>query len=76
MQAKSQFQNLQLSLATQSKITSSHLNRQACVYVRLSTARQVQNNKESLIYQYQLAERAEALGWDKEMISVIDSELG
>ena len=41
-----------------SKITLSHLDRKALVYVRQSTASQVLNNVESTSRQYGLAERA------------------
>lgn len=57
-----------------SKIGSSHLQRQAVVYLRQSTADQVQHNLESQRRQYALAERARALGWQE--IVVIDDDLG
>ena len=58
------------------KITAGHLVRQAYLYVRQSTLRQVLENTESTKRQYALRERAVALGWDRERIVVIDSDLG
>jgi DNA invertase Pin-like site-specific DNA recombinase len=56
------------------KITSEHLARQACVYIRQSTPDQVHNNLESKRRQYALVERARQLGW--EQVEVIDDDLG
>jgi len=56
------------------KITAEHLSRGACVYVRQSTADQVQNNLESQRRQYGLVERARQLGWER--VEVIDDDLG
>lgn len=56
------------------KITSSHLQRQAVVYVRQSTLEQVHNNLESQRRQYALADRARRLGW--EQVTVIDEDMG
>ena len=39
-----------------SKITSDHLRRSAIVYIRQSSATQVEHNRESTARQYQLAE--------------------
>jgi DNA invertase Pin-like site-specific DNA recombinase len=58
------------------KVTNSHLKRDAYVYVRQSTARQVLENSESTERQYALADRAIALGWSREHIHVIDCDLG
>jgi DNA invertase Pin-like site-specific DNA recombinase len=60
----------------QQKITSWHLQRLAIVYVRQSTTRQVQHNQESQVNQYQLAQHAEALGWNRDRVRVIDTDLG
>ena len=57
-----------------SKITAEHLSRDACVYIRQSTADQVHNNVESQRRQYGLVERARALGWAE--VTVIDDDLG
>lgn len=61
---------------TLSKVTASHLGRDAYLYVRQSTIRQVFENTESTLRQYALQERAVALGWPVERIHVIDSDLG
>ena len=45
------------------KIKPSHLSRMALVYVRQSSAAQVEHNRESTLRQYALAQRAAALGW-------------
>jgi DNA invertase Pin-like site-specific DNA recombinase/tRNA(Ser,Leu) C12 N-acetylase TAN1 len=58
------------------KITATHLERLACVYVRQSTPKQVERHRESQRYQYHLVQRAAALGWSKERTRVIDSDLG
>ena len=59
-----------------SKITSDHLRRSAVVYVRQSSSTQVENNRESTARQYQLAERAVQLGWQRELVKVFDEDLG
>jgi len=56
------------------KVSSEHLSRGAYVYVRQSTADQLQHNHESRRRQYGLAERARQLGWDD--VVVIDDDLG
>jgi DNA invertase Pin-like site-specific DNA recombinase len=61
---------------TVSKIQSQHLRRQAYLYVRQSTLRQVVENTESTERQYNLRQRAIQLGWAQEQIVVIDSDLG
>lgn len=58
------------------KITAQHRARAAFVYVRQSTPRQVQHNRESQRNQYALVERAVALGWRPERVQVIDADLG
>jgi len=58
------------------KITADHLKRNAYLYIRQSTLRQVFENTESTKRQYALRERAVALGWPIESIIVIDSDLG
>ena len=59
-----------------SKIRPKHLRRRAIVYLRQSTLRQVVEHAESTARQYALAARAEALGWAKEAVEVIDEDLG
>ena len=58
------------------KVTASHLRRDAYLYVRQSTLRQVFENTESTRRQYALRERAVALGWPIERVIVIDSDQG
>jgi len=58
------------------KITASHLSRQAIVYLRQSSAAQVENNRESTDRQYALAAKARELGWPDDRIIVIDEDLG
>lgn len=58
------------------KVASSHLQRDAFLYVRQSTLKQVVENTESTARQYALRERARALGWSDEQIQVIDVDLG
>ena len=54
------------------KITSRHRQLHAYVYVRQSTPKQVQHNRESQRNQYALVQRALELGWPAERIHVID----
>lgn len=56
------------------KINSDHLKRDAFLYIRQSTMRQVLENEESTKRQYQLREQALALGWQSEQIRVIDCD--
>src|SRR5204862_2470658 len=65
-----------MNLDMHNKITATHLKRQAYLYVRQSTLRQVLENTESTKRQYALRERAIALGWALDQIVVIDSDLG
>ena len=58
------------------KVSKEHLERNAYLYVRQSTIRQVFENTESTKRQYALKERAIDLGWDPDRITVIDSDLG
>ena len=58
------------------KVTTSHLKRNAYLYVRQSTIRQVFENTESTKRQYALRQTAIALGWPAESVIVIDSDLG
>jgi DNA invertase Pin-like site-specific DNA recombinase len=58
------------------KVNAGHLKRNAYLYIRQSTLRQVIENTESTIRQYDLRQRAVALGWPAERIIVIDSDLG
>ena len=58
------------------KVNASQLKRNAYLYIRQSTLRQVLENTESTIRQYDLRQRAVALGWPIERVMVIDSDLG
>lgn len=58
------------------KIQPSHLERKACIYIRQSSMRQVEENLESQDLQYQLSQRACSLGWSTEQVLVIDDDLG
>jgi DNA invertase Pin-like site-specific DNA recombinase len=58
------------------KIQPAHLQRAACVYIRQSTAQQLERNRASTERQYALLDRALELGWRREQISVIDEDLG
>jgi DNA invertase Pin-like site-specific DNA recombinase len=57
-------------------VNAGHLKRNAYLYIRQSTLRQVFENTESTKRQYDLRQNAVALGWPVEQIVVIDSDLG
>lgn len=59
-----------------SKIKSGHQQRAAFVYIRQSTAAQVEHNRESTARQYALLDRAVELGWSREQVTVVDEDLG
>jgi excisionase family DNA binding protein len=63
-------------MSDQSKIGPTHLQRAAVVYIRQSSAAQVEHNRESTARQYALADRAVALGWARDQVIVIDQDLG
>ena len=56
------------------RINEGHLDRKAIIYVRQSTNKQVQKNKESQRLQYGLEDKAKRWGWND--IEIIDSDLG
>ena len=58
------------------KIRDTHLQRNALVYVRQSTAQQVVNNTESTDRQYGLEGRAALLGWPPARVRVVDDDQG
>jgi DNA invertase Pin-like site-specific DNA recombinase len=58
------------------KVESHHLERDAYLYVRQSSMKQVIENVESTKRQYALRARATALGWADDRIVVIDSDQG
>ena len=59
-----------------SKVEPQHLERKACVYVRQSTVAQVERNAESRERQYELVDRAVALGWRAPEVAVVDEDQG
>ena len=65
-----------MTSSAQEKVRADHLNRNAYLYIRQSTLRQVFENKESTFRQYDLRQTAVALGWPIDRIIVIDSDLG
>ena len=58
------------------KVTASHLARNAYLYIRQSTLKQVLHNTESAIRQYDLRGKAISLGWAASQITVIDIDQG
>lgn len=67
---------VEMTVSAPGKIAAVHLGRDAYVYVRQSTLTQVREHTESLARQYELRERAVALGWDPHQVRVIDADLG
>jgi DNA invertase Pin-like site-specific DNA recombinase len=57
------------------KVKPTHLQRCAYIYVRQSTAAQLEHNPESTDRQYKLVDRAIRLGWPKTQVKVIDQDL-
>jgi len=62
-------------MSANERIKPTHLQRCAYVYVRQSTAAQVQYNRESTDRQYKLTDRALHLGWSQSQIKIIDEDL-
>ena len=65
-----------MSFEAADKVTADHLRRDAYLYVRQSTLRQVMENTTSTQRQYGLRQRATALGWPAGQVVVIDDDLG
>ncbi len=63
-------------MSAQAKVTSSHRERLAVVYVRQLTLAQVRFNTQLTDRQYGLVEEAVRLGWEESRVVVIDSDLG
>ena len=59
-----------------SKVQARHLKRQAYLYIRQSSLRQVLEHTESTQRQYALRQRAIALGWTHDQIVIVDSDQG
>jgi len=57
-------------------ILPTHLARQALIYVRQSTTKQLTQHQESTRRQYQLTETAHRFGWPQPRIQIIDDDLG
>lgn len=64
------------NLSTDEPISTLHRAKLAYVYIRQSTPGQIRQHQESTTLQYRLVERALALGWPKERVTVIDEDLG
>jgi DNA invertase Pin-like site-specific DNA recombinase len=58
------------------KVNTTHLQRDAYVYLRQSSPHQVEHNRESTERQYALVSKATSLGWPSQQIVVIDEDLG
>ena len=65
-----------MSEVASTKVSPSHLKREAYLYVRQSTLQQLVQNTESTQRQYALRQRAVALGWPNDHVHVIDCDLG
>jgi DNA invertase Pin-like site-specific DNA recombinase len=63
-------------MSERSRLSVAHLRRSAFVYLRQSTASQLERNVESTQRQYALVERAVELGFSREQVVVIDEDLG
>ena len=62
------------AISVHPKITPTHLTRKAMVYLRQSSAKQVQENLESQRLQYAMTDRAKELGFQR--VEAIDCDLG
>ena len=58
------------------KVRPEHLRREAYLYIRQSSLRQVRENRESTARQYDLKRRAQVLGWARDQIVIIDEDQG
>ncbi|HSH78559.1 MAG TPA: recombinase family protein [Herpetosiphonaceae bacterium] len=63
-------------MSSTENVTRQHQALHALVYVRQSSPKQVHHHRESQTNQYALVQRALALGWLPEHITVIDTDLG
>ncbi len=61
---------------THNQLTPAHLEREAWIYIRQSTLRQLQENTQSTHRQYALKQRALALGWSPDRIRIVDQDQG
>lgn len=60
----------------QNKVTPDHLKRNAYLYIRQSSLKQVVENQESTKRQYNLKSKVAVLGWPENQIIVIDCDQG
>ena len=58
------------------KVKPAHTHRAAVVYVRQSSASQVEHHRESTERQYALVHRAIELGWHREQVIIVDEDQG
>ncbi len=58
------------------RVTTSHTQRNALIYIRQSTANQLRFHQESTERQYKFHERALQLGWSTDKIEILDKDLG
>src|SRR6202011_4942435 len=65
-----------MSIDAHQKVSADHLRRDAFLYVRQSTLRQMFENTESSKRQYALRDRAVSLGWPIDRIHRIDTDQG
>jgi len=65
-----------MSTDTHQKVSADHLRRDAFLYVRQSSLRQMFENTESSKRQYALRDRAVSLGWPIDRIHTIDTDQG
>ena len=65
-----------MTCETHSKVQARHLKRHAYLYIRQSSLRQVLEHTESTQRQYNLKQRAIALGWAPDQIVVVDNDQG
>jgi DNA invertase Pin-like site-specific DNA recombinase len=65
-----------VTVDTTTKVQARHLKRDAYLYIRQSSLRQVLEHTESTQRQYALQQRAIALGWARDQIIVVDNDQG
>src|SRR3989441_975279 len=58
------------------KVKPAHTHRAAVVYVRQSSASQVEHHRESTERQYALVHRAIELGWHRDQVIIVDEDQG
>jgi len=63
-----------VEIETAQKVTPAHLKKNAYLYIRQSSLKQVLENTESTKRQYALRQRAIVLGWSDEQVVVIDCD--